>query len=80
MLTAQIAPWAEKFPDVVVEPAVVGGHPVRVLTDLSRTAQLLVVGTRGQGGFTGLLLGAVSLQLLHHADCPVLIVRAPVTG
>ncbi len=52
--------------------------PAGVLIDLSRKAQLIVVGTRGAGGFAGLLLGAVSQQLLHHADCPVLIIPTPV--
>jgi nucleotide-binding universal stress UspA family protein len=74
MLAQEIAPWAAKFPDVVVEPVAVGGHPAEVLIDMSRTAQLVVVGSRGSGGFAGLLLGAVSQQLLHHAGCPVLII------
>jgi nucleotide-binding universal stress UspA family protein len=76
-LAEEIAPWAEKFPDVPVDPAAVGGHPAEVLIDQSRHAALVVVGTRGHGGFDGLLLGAVSLQLIHHSDCPVLIVRVP---
>jgi nucleotide-binding universal stress UspA family protein len=80
MLANEISPWTEKFPDVVVESAVVGGHAAELLIGQSRLAQLIVVGTRGHGGFAGLLLGAVSQQLLHHADCPVLIVRPPVEG
>jgi nucleotide-binding universal stress UspA family protein len=78
MLTDEIAPWWANFPEVDVESAVVPGHPVELLLGQSRSAQLVVVGSRGREGYTGLLLGAVSHQLLHHADCPVLIVPIPV--
>jgi nucleotide-binding universal stress UspA family protein len=72
----QVGPWMEKYPDVRAETKAVVGHAAEVLGDLSATAQLVVVGTRGHGGFTGLLLGSVGLQLLHHADSPVLVARA----
>jgi len=74
-LLDDLAPWKEKYADVPIEAVVLDGHPAEVLTGLSGTAQLIVVGTRGHGGFSGLLLGSVSLQLLHHSDCPVLITR-----
>ncbi|WP_104062018.1 universal stress protein [Arthrobacter sp. 4R501] len=54
---------------------VVQGPTVTVLINASKDADLLVVGSRGHGGFTGLLLGSVSTQVLHHAACPVLVVR-----
>ncbi|MFC7760032.1 universal stress protein [Catellatospora bangladeshensis] len=53
----------------------VEGSPGRVLVELSATAQLVVVGSRGRGGFSGMLLGSVSQQILYHASCPVLVVR-----
>lgn len=52
------------------------GSPARVLLDASRSARMLVVGTRGHGGFTGLLLGSVSSACAEYAQCPVLIDHA----
>lgn len=62
-------------PSVQVEPKVVYGHPSQVLIDESRDADLLVVGSRGHGGFTGMLLGSVSTHCVTHAACPVTVVR-----
>lgn len=56
---------------------VVHGRPGAVLAEASRSAQLAVVGGRGRGEVTGLLLGSVSQSMLHHARCPVVVVRAP---
>jgi len=61
--------------DRPVSASVVEGHPALVLEDLSKTAALVVVGSRGHGGFAGMLLGSVSEHLAAHAHCPVLIVH-----
>ena len=75
-LAEAVAGWSEKYPDVPVRRAVARGHASRTLTDLAADAALLVVGSRGAGGFRGLLIGSVSQGVLHHATCPVAIVRA----
>ncbi len=49
--------------------------PAAALLDAASAADLVIVGSRGHGGFAGLLLGSVSAQLVHHAPCPVLVVR-----
>ena len=54
------------------------GHPVTVLLDAAAGADLLVVGSRGHGGFTGMLLGSVSEHVVAHAPCAVVVVRSPV--
>lgn len=62
-------------PAVPVESKVAYGHPAQVLVDESADADLLVVGSRGHGGFTGMLLGSVSMHCVHSATCPVIVVR-----
>lgn len=57
-----------------IESHVVSGAPARALLDAAEGADLVVVGSRGRGGFTGLLLGSVSQQVAHHATCPVVII------
>jgi nucleotide-binding universal stress UspA family protein len=61
--------------DAAVSMHVVHGSPVRVLLDAAKDADLLVVGSRGRGGFTGLLLGSVSHECARRAACPVVVVR-----
>lgn len=61
-----------------VSQRVVQGHPAQVLVDAAAEAALLVVGSRGRGGFTGMLLGSVSQHVIARAACPVVVVRGPV--
>jgi nucleotide-binding universal stress UspA family protein len=67
---------AELAPDVPVRGLLVEGAAAEALLDAARTADLLVVGSRGLGGFRSLLLGSISQQVAHHAPCPVVIVPA----
>ncbi|MFC6081750.1 universal stress protein [Sphaerisporangium aureirubrum] len=72
----RVADWRDEFPDVEILDEVVIGHPVPALTDASREADLVVVGSRGKGPLAS-LLGSVSHGVLHHAHCPVAVVRPP---
>lgn len=74
-ITEDLAPWRERYPHVPVETRFVAEGPASALTSASASAQLLVVGSRGHGDFTGPRLGATTYQLLHHARCPVMIIR-----
>jgi nucleotide-binding universal stress UspA family protein len=79
MLIAESARIGRRYPDLVVHTEVVGGVPASVLVDESASAQLVVVGSRGLGGFASLLLGSVSAQVAAHAKAPVIVVRPPAT-
>jgi len=67
----------EAIGDVPVTLVVAEGHPANVVVDVARGASLVVVGSRGHGGFVGAMLGSVSQLIVTHAPCPVVVVRHP---
>ncbi|WP_016884296.1 MULTISPECIES: universal stress protein [unclassified Rhodococcus (in: high G+C Gram-positive bacteria)] len=73
VLDAAVAEWCERFPDVSVRRTLVRDRPVRHLLELADEAQLIVVGSRGRGGFPGMTLGSTSAALVHITPCPLLI-------
>lgn len=74
-LAEQVAGYGDKYPDVQIQKVAQRGHPVSALTRASRNAELVVVGHRGSGGYSGMLLGSVAAGVLHHSHCPVAVVR-----
>jgi nucleotide-binding universal stress UspA family protein len=80
LLAERLAGWQEKYPDVGIRPRPERDRPRHALLEASETAQLVVVGSHGRGGFTGMLLGSTSQALVQHARCPVLVVRPERTG
>jgi nucleotide-binding universal stress UspA family protein len=76
LLAETVAGVAVDQPDLVVEQSLVQTHPVEALLRHAQGARLVVVGSRGRGGLEAMVLGSVSRELLHHASCPVLVVRA----
>jgi nucleotide-binding universal stress UspA family protein len=75
LLAACLAGWQEKYPDVPVERVVARQRPQAALLEYAGAAQLVVVGSHGRGGVTGLLLGSTSQALLHRAPCPVIVAK-----
>ena len=75
-LSESLAGYADDYPDVHVHSIVVRQEPVKSLLEYSRRAQLVVVGSRGRGGFASMLLGSTSRAVLHSVSCPLSIVRA----
>ncbi|MFF3567735.1 universal stress protein [Nocardia jiangxiensis] len=76
VLAESMAGWSEQYPDVSVRRIMVQDRPVRALLEQAESAQLVVVGSHGRGGFAGMLLGATSNALVHSVGCPILVVRA----
>jgi nucleotide-binding universal stress UspA family protein len=70
-----LAGWRDKHPEVPVTIRLLPSTPAHALITASAEAQLVVVGSRGRGGFHGLLLGSAARQLIHHSHCPVAVVR-----
>ena len=75
LLGEQLAGYPEDFPDVKVERRVGIASPAEEIVDAAQSAQLVVVGTRGRGGFRGLFLGSTSRAVLEVAPCPVMVVH-----
>lgn len=80
VLSGAIAATVEPDGPVKVSSVVREGNAAQVLLEAARGAELLVVGSRGHGGFTEALLGSVSQACVHHARCPVVIIRAADSG
>jgi nucleotide-binding universal stress UspA family protein len=75
LLERFVADLDVRTPPVDVRTLVEQGNPAQVLIERSEEADLVVVGSRGHGGFVGMLLGSVSHHLVAHAECPVVVVR-----
>lgn len=76
ILTEALAEVRGLVPEVLVESQVGEGNAAEVLLRAAKGADLLVVGSRGHGGFASALLGSVSLHCVQHAHCPVVVIRA----
>jgi nucleotide-binding universal stress UspA family protein len=75
LLDGLVAELEPREPQVDVRTSIEEGNPAKVLIERSKGADLMVVGSRGHGGFAGMLLGSVSQHLVAHSDCPVVVVR-----
>ncbi|MBJ7338155.1 universal stress protein [Mycolicibacterium sp.] len=75
-LAERLAGWQERYPDVVIDRIVVCGHPADVILHHADSAQLVVIGSHGRGGFAGMLLGSVGSAVAASATVPVIVARA----
>jgi nucleotide-binding universal stress UspA family protein len=74
LLAERLAGWQEEYPEVKVQRVVLRDRPARSLLQAADTARVVVVGSRGRGGFTGMLLGSTSNAMIHYCPCPVVVV------
>ena len=76
-LQSSVAEVEKEYPGLSITERVLEGPPASVLLEAAEGADLIVVGSRGHGGFAGVLLGSVGTHVVHHATCPVVVVRHP---
>lgn len=76
-LAEQVAGWRAKYPDIKVTEVVEMGHPAAVIKENSADADLVVIGGRGHGVVTGMLLGSIARAVLHHVTRPIVVVHEP---
>jgi nucleotide-binding universal stress UspA family protein len=75
-LAERLAGWRERYPDVTVHPRVVWDNPASHLLDEANSAQLVIVGSHGRGGFAGMVLGSVSTAVAQAARIPMIVARS----
>ncbi len=70
-----VAPVRADYPNLDLKSRLLRGHVVDEMVGLSNQADLMVLGNKGHGAFTGMMVGSVALKLVHHSRCPVTVIR-----